>query len=72
MILSSAYIDSFRPPYSGGLTMLLCSYLTDTYNKNFGTNYGTSWPYIDSLIQSLDIGYWKPEDVVESSYKELF
>ena len=30
MTLLSAYIVYLRPPYSVGITMLLCSYLTDT------------------------------------------
>ena len=42
MMLSSASITSLRPNYSGGLTMLLCSSLTDNCNNNFGTNCGIS------------------------------
>ena len=57
MMLSSVSLASFSPPSSGGLTMLLYSSLTDTFNNNFGTNCGPACPYIYNVIQSLSIGY---------------
>ena len=56
MMLYYASLDSFRPPSSGELIMLLCSSLFDTCNKNFGTNFGPACPYIDNLGQELAIG----------------
>ena len=40
MILLSEFFASLSPPSSGGLTIILCSSLTHTYNKNLGTNCG--------------------------------
>ena len=34
MVLLSAYLASLSPPSSGGLTVILCSYMTDTCNEN--------------------------------------
>ena len=59
IMLSSAYLDWVVPSYSGGIIMLLCSSLTDTFNNKFVTNCGTSWPSIFNLRQSLSIGDWK-------------
>ena len=56
MMLSSAYLFYFSPLSSGGLIMILCSYLTDTCNKHFGTNCGPAFPSIDHLRQFLAIG----------------
>ena len=56
MILFSAYLASLSPPSSGGLTILLCSSLTNTWNDNLRTNCGSTWPSMDKLIQSLGIG----------------
>ena len=38
IILFCFYIDSFKPPYYGGIAMLFCSYLTDTFNNSLGTS----------------------------------
>ena len=57
MILSSLSLDYLIPPYTGVLTMLLCSSLTNTFNNNFGTNCGSAWPSIDNLRQLLAIRY---------------
>ena len=40
MILLFASLASLSTPYSGGLTIILCSSLTDNRNKKFGTNCG--------------------------------
>ena len=40
VMLSSAYLATSGTPYAGELTMLLCSFLTGTCNKNFGNNCG--------------------------------
>ena len=37
IILLPVSIASFSPPSPGGINMLLCSYLTETFNNNFGT-----------------------------------
>ena len=44
MILFLAPLDSFWPPASGRLTILLCSSRTETYNSNFGINYFLELP----------------------------
>ena len=51
MMLSSASIDSFSPPSSVGITMILCSYMTDTCNKNLETNCGPAFLSRDNLKQ---------------------
>ena len=53
VVLFSAYLDSLSPPSSSGITMILCSYLTDTCNNNLGTNFVSTWPSIDNFIQSF-------------------
>ena len=40
MMFSSDYFSSFSTPSSGGINMILCSSLTDTWNNNFETNCG--------------------------------
>ena len=51
LMLFTAYIAYFSPPSSGIIIILLCSSLADTFNKNFGTNCGHAWLYIDNLIK---------------------
>ena len=57
MILFCSYIASLRPPYSGGITMLLWISLKYTWNKILWKICFSVWPLIDTLRQSLDIGY---------------
>ena len=55
IMLSSVSLAYFSPYYSGALSMILCSSLTDTLNKNFGTNCGSDFPSMDNFRESLDI-----------------
>ena len=55
IILYYESFASFCLPDSGGITMLLCSSMPYTWNKNHGTNCSPTWTYIDNLIQSLAI-----------------
>ena len=48
MLLLSASFAYLRPPSSGGLTTLLCIYLTNTWHNNLGTNCGTTWPSMNN------------------------
>ena len=56
VMLYYASIAYLSPPNSGGLTMILYIYLTDTYNNKFVYNYGPTCPSIYNLRQSLAIG----------------
>ena len=56
-MLSYISLTSFSTPSSGGLKILVCGSLTDTYNNKFGTKCGPAFPSIDNLIQSLYIVY---------------
>ena len=49
IILFYEYLSSLSPPYSYVLTMLLWSCWIDTCNNNFGTNYVSERPSIDTL-----------------------
>ena len=56
IILPYFYLVSLSPPLSIGLTMLLCIYLADTCNNNFGNDCGIVFPSMVILRQSLAIG----------------
>ena len=55
-ILSYSFIASFIPPSFVALTIFSWSYLTDTYNNNFGTSCGSVWQSIFTFIKSFAIG----------------
>ena len=57
VIILSESIASLIPTYSGGLTILLCSFLSDTCNHVFGTICGYKLPSTDTLRQSFSMGY---------------
>ena len=56
MISLSEYIVSLSPPSSGGLTILLWSYLADTSNNNFCTSCFLKILSMETKIQSFAIG----------------
>ena len=67
-----ASIASLTPPYCGGITMIIYISLTNTCNKRFGTNSGSTWTSIDILDNHLLLGTAKPKYIVKSNCKELF
>ena len=56
MMLSSAYLASFSPPYHRANNMILCSSLNDTCNNNYGTKCGSALTSIYNLRSYLNIG----------------
>ena len=55
MMLSFACLASSSLLYSGGIKILLCISLTNTFNKNFRTNCGPACTYIYKLMSLLAI-----------------
>ena len=72
MILFSASLDSLSPTSYVGSTILLCIYLTNTFNNNSGTNCGHTWLSIDILDNNLLLGTEQPDDVVKPNCKDIF
>ena len=77
MVLLCSSLSSFRSPSYGGLTTMLWSSLTDTYNNSSWTICFSVWIPIDTLSRSLDIGYsttsvWCKTQLYRACLKHLF
>ena len=48
-------LASLIQPYTGGIKMLLCTFLTDTWNNNLGTTYFSVLTSIGTFRCSFDI-----------------
>ena len=68
VILLSLSLAYFSPSSSGGLTMILRSYCTETCNNNFGICFWSFRQYIPT-DNNLRLEIAQPEDDVESNGK---
>ena len=72
IILFSESLSILSPPYSGGITILLCGSLTDTCNKILELTVFLIDRQCIILDNHLILGTAQPENVVESNFEDIF